>query len=290
MCRVIPGGRPFFGIGLKLYQVLSGNTASVRRSFSRRKKPCAPAQRENRRADGGVCITTASSTTPGCSSTWPPPRRAGRDAAQLSKSPRWKKARTASSGRRVGRRGNRQTPRPSPRGSSSRPGPSPIRAPACDPAAQPMISRARARTSCSTVPSSRRHRIMVRHQRRTRNVPIPWHGHTLVGPPTPRRHAPLNPCRWRKGNEFMLGPQPLPRQTADGAEHPECLCRIRPLVNPAKARNTAASRGSHIHNRPKRPAQHRGGKWTTYRNMAEDCVGSAATLGDLADHRASPRR
>jgi glycerol-3-phosphate dehydrogenase len=59
---------------------------------------------------------------------------------------------------------------------------------------------------------------------------------------------------------------------------------IRPLVKVGDGGNTAAlSRDHTIHIDESGLLNITGGKWTTYRHMAEDCVNHAAVLGKLAD-------
>jgi glycerol-3-phosphate dehydrogenase len=59
---------------------------------------------------------------------------------------------------------------------------------------------------------------------------------------------------------------------------------IRPLVKSDSATNTAAlSRGHVIRIENSGMITVCGGKWTTYRHMAEDCVNQAATLAHLPD-------
>jgi len=59
---------------------------------------------------------------------------------------------------------------------------------------------------------------------------------------------------------------------------------IRPLVKSGDAGNTAAlSRDHTIHIDQSGLLTITGGKWTTYRNMAEDCVNQAATLAQLPE-------
>jgi glycerol-3-phosphate dehydrogenase len=57
---------------------------------------------------------------------------------------------------------------------------------------------------------------------------------------------------------------------------------IRPLVRAGKGKNTAAlSRDHTIHIDESQLLTITGGKWTTYRNMAEDCVNRAAAMAGL---------
>ncbi len=66
---------------------------------------------------------------------------------------------------------------------------------------------------------------------------------------------------------------------------------IRPLVKAANSSNTAAlSRDHTIHIDESGLLNIAGGKWTTYRNMAEDCVNHAATLGKLPERDCVTRR
>ena len=59
---------------------------------------------------------------------------------------------------------------------------------------------------------------------------------------------------------------------------------IRPLVRSGDARNTASlSRDHTIHIDSSGLLTITGGKWTTYRHMAEDCVNQAATLARLPE-------
>jgi glycerol-3-phosphate dehydrogenase len=59
---------------------------------------------------------------------------------------------------------------------------------------------------------------------------------------------------------------------------------IRPLVRSGEGKNTAAlSRDHTIHIDRSGLLTIVGGKWTTYRNMAEDCVNHAETLGALEE-------
>ena len=62
------------------------------------------------------------------------------------------------------------------------------------------------------------------------------------------------------------------------------LAGIRPLVKAGDGKNTAAlSRDHTIHIDQSGLLSIAGGKWTTYRNMAQDAVNQAATLADLPD-------
>jgi len=164
-----------------------------------------------------------------------------------------------------------------------------------DPMAQPMISPSQGVHLVfdqSFLPDDSA--IMVPHTRDGRVMfAIPWHGHTLVGTTdTAIPEATIDPSPMEEEIEFIL--------TTAG----KYLCKvpsrsdvlsvytgIRPLVRAAHSHNTAAlSRDHTIHIDESGLLSIAGGKWTTYRNMAEDCVNHAATLGKLPDRECSTTR
>jgi len=115
---------------------------------------------------------------------------------------------------------------------------------------------------------------------------LPWHGHTLVGTTdTPIGAAALEPAATEEEIEFIL-------RTAGGYlnRRPErqdvlsVFAGIRPLVKAGESGNTAAlSRDHTIRIEQSGLVTIAGGKWTTYRRMAEDCVDQAALIGELAE-------
>ncbi|HSI10729.1 MAG TPA: glycerol-3-phosphate dehydrogenase/oxidase [Chthoniobacter sp.] len=115
---------------------------------------------------------------------------------------------------------------------------------------------------------------------------IPWHGHTLVGTTdTPITQIPVEPVAFDQEIEFMLETARLylakPPTRADILS---VFAGIRPLAKVGQGANTAAlSRDHTIHIDKSGLLSIAGGKWTTYRNMAQDCVDQAGTLGDLPD-------
>jgi glycerol-3-phosphate dehydrogenase len=129
--------------------------------------------------------------------------------------------------------------------------------------------------------------IMVPHTSDGRVMfAIPWHGHTLVGTTdTPIPEATLEPVAMDQEIEFILD------TAAQYLAHPplredvlSVFVGIRPLVKSGDSSNTSAlSRDHTIHIDHSGVLTIAGGKWTTYRNMAEDCVNQAATLARLAD-------
>ena len=135
--------------------------------------------------------------------------------------------------------------------------------------------------------------IMVPHTSDGRVMfAIPWHGHTLVGTTdTPIPDAPLEPVPFDAEIEFIL--DTAGRYLARAPRREDVLSTfagIRPLVRSGSAANTAAlSRDHTIHIDDSGLLTITGGKWTTYRHMAEDCVDQAATLAQLPEVPCSTR-
>ena len=121
---------------------------------------------------------------------------------------------------------------------------------------------------------------------------IPWHDHTLVGTTdTPLAQASLEPVAQDREIDFLLetAAHYLAKAPARG-DILSVFAGIRPLVRRAHAKNTAAlSRDHTIHIDPSGLVTVTGGKWTTYRNMAEDCVNQASALARLPRRRCSTR-
>jgi glycerol-3-phosphate dehydrogenase len=115
---------------------------------------------------------------------------------------------------------------------------------------------------------------------------IPWHGHTLVGTTdTPVQAATLEPVATEAEIEFILNTAALylAKKPARG-DVLSMFAGIRPLVKSADIGNTAAlSRDHTIHIEKSGLITIAGGKWTTYRRMAEDCVNQAAMLAQLPE-------
>jgi glycerol-3-phosphate dehydrogenase len=115
---------------------------------------------------------------------------------------------------------------------------------------------------------------------------IPWHGHTLVGTTdTPIQTAALEPLATEAEIDFILstaGQYLAKAPTRDDVL--SVFAGVRPLVRTANTANTAAlSRDHVIHIDRSGLVSAMGGKWTTYRHMAEDCVDQAATLAELPE-------
>jgi glycerol-3-phosphate dehydrogenase len=131
------------------------------------------------------------------------------------------------------------------------------------------------------------HAIMVPHTPDGRVMfAIPWHGHVVVGTTdTPIHDIPLEPVPTEGEVNFILNTaaQYLARSPRR-RDVLSAFAGIRPLVGASASENTAAlSRDHTIQIDRTGLVTITGGKWTTYRHMAEDCVNQAATLGRLPE-------
>jgi glycerol-3-phosphate dehydrogenase len=129
--------------------------------------------------------------------------------------------------------------------------------------------------------------ILVPHTKDGRVMfAIPWHGHTLVGTTdTPMKETSLEPIALDAEIEFILETARLYlAKKPSRSDILSVFAGIRPLVKSSEGGNTAAlSRDHTIHIDKSGLLSITGGKWTTYRNMAQGCVDQAATLADLPD-------
>ncbi len=129
--------------------------------------------------------------------------------------------------------------------------------------------------------------IMVPHTSDGRVLfAIPWHGHTVVGTTdTPILSTSLEPVAMEKEIEFILDTASLYLSHTPRREDVlSVFAGIRPLVRAGGSGNTAAlSRDHTIRIEETGLVTVCGGKWTTYRRMAEDCVNQAATLARLPE-------
>ena len=129
--------------------------------------------------------------------------------------------------------------------------------------------------------------IMVPHTSDGRVMfAIPWHGHTLVGTTdTPISTPTLEPRALQEEIEFILETASqylLKPPTRDDVL--SVFAGIRPLVKSDDSRMTAAlSRDHTIHFDASGLLTTTGGKWTTYRNMAEHTVDQAADFARLTE-------
>lgn len=124
---------------------------------------------------------------------------------------------------------------------------------------------------------------------------IPWHGHVLVGTTdTPIQHATLEPTAQADEIEFLLqtAGDYLTRQPT----REDCLSvfvGIRPLVRPSSGNEgdtKSLSRDHTILVSKSGMMTITGGKWTTVRFMAEDCINRAVELTGLKTNAKSTKQ
>jgi glycerol-3-phosphate dehydrogenase len=126
--------------------------------------------------------------------------------------------------------------------------------------------------------------IMVPHTSDGRVMfAIPWHGHTLVGTTdTPIAQAALEPAAQEQEIDFILETASL--YLAKKPSRDDVLsvfAGIRPLAGAGAARTASVSRDHIIRVEESGIVTISGGKWTTYRRMAEECVTRAAAVAEL---------
>jgi len=113
---------------------------------------------------------------------------------------------------------------------------------------------------------------------------IPWHGHAVAGTTDTPVDAPsLEPRPFEEEIEFVL--ETAARYLTRPPTRADVLAvyvGLRPLVK-GEGRTSTLSRDHVIHVDASGLLTITGGKWTTYRHMAEDCVDHAITLGKLPD-------
>ncbi len=133
------------------------------------------------------------------------------------------------------------------------------------------------------------HAIMVPHTSDGRVLfAIPWHGHTVVGTTdTPVEAPSYEPRPFEEEIAFIL--DTAGRFLSRPPTRRDILsiyAGIRPLVKASGSthgKTSALSRDHTIQIDNSGLLTIVGGKWTTYRNMAEDCVDHAITLGNLPE-------
>lgn len=119
---------------------------------------------------------------------------------------------------------------------------------------------------------------------------IPWNDSVLIGTTdTPVEHAEVEPRPMAEEVAFLL--EHAARyltQDPTPADVRSVFAGLRPLVGaPAEEGGTAAlSRDHTLHIAPSGLVTITGGKWTTYRKMAEDTIDQAATLAGLPERPA----
>jgi glycerol-3-phosphate dehydrogenase len=115
---------------------------------------------------------------------------------------------------------------------------------------------------------------------------VPWHDRVVVGTTdTPVAEPSLEPRPLAEEVEFLLAHARRYLIQAPGpADVLSCFAGLRPLVRRREAAKTAAlSRDHTVLVSPSCLVTVAGGKWTTYRHMAEDAVAEAARAADLPE-------
>jgi glycerol-3-phosphate dehydrogenase len=119
---------------------------------------------------------------------------------------------------------------------------------------------------------------------------IPWHGRVIVGTTdTPRSEPSLEPRALAEERDFLMthARRYLARAPGDG-DVLSVFAGLRPLVRFGDAANTAALSRDHIIVVSESGLiTITGGKWTTYRKMAEDVIDHAEMVAGV-DNRRSP--
>ena len=113
---------------------------------------------------------------------------------------------------------------------------------------------------------------------------VPWHGYTLVGTTdTPIGEATLEPKPLEQEIQFVLETAaPYFEKPPTRRDVLSTFAGIRPLVARGGTSNTASlSRDHTVCVEASRLVTITGGKWTTYRHMAEDAVDAAARAAGL---------
>jgi glycerol-3-phosphate dehydrogenase len=119
---------------------------------------------------------------------------------------------------------------------------------------------------------------------------IPWHNHTLVGTTDiPLDAAPVEPRASFEEIDFILETAGrYLRQAPRRADVLSTFAGVRPLAK-AGGGNTASLSRDHLIRVEGGLVTITGGKWTTYRNMAEVCVDRAAAVAALPVRACPPR-
>lgn len=115
---------------------------------------------------------------------------------------------------------------------------------------------------------------------------IPWHNRVVVGTTdTPVDEATLEPRAFQEEVDFILKHAArYLTQDPEPSDVRSVFAGLRPLVKSGEGSNTAAlSRDHTLHLDRSGLVTITGGKWTTYRKMAEDTVDQAAVIGQLEE-------
>lgn len=115
---------------------------------------------------------------------------------------------------------------------------------------------------------------------------VPWHGKALVGTTdTPIKNPDLEPRALEDEIDFVLRHAARYLSKDPTREDVKSVfAGLRPLVKPEDAKETSQiSRSHHLQVAESGLVTITGGKWTTYRKMAEDTIDQAVLVAGLAD-------
>lgn len=113
---------------------------------------------------------------------------------------------------------------------------------------------------------------------------IPWHEHTMVGTTdTELQEAPVDPKPLPEEISFLLETiAPYWTRKPQASDIRAIFAGIRPLARSGDSKSSSKLARDHvIRVSSSGMVSIMGGKWTTYRRMAEDCVDRAAEVGGL---------
>jgi glycerol-3-phosphate dehydrogenase len=122
---------------------------------------------------------------------------------------------------------------------------------------------------------------------------VPWHDRVLVGTTdTPVDRASLEPRPLEEEIAFIL--KHAAQYMVEDPTRQDILCAfagLRPLVGEGEGKKTATiSRDHHLEVSQSGLVTITGGKWTTYRKMAEDAVNQAALIAGLPESECRTRK
>ena len=122
---------------------------------------------------------------------------------------------------------------------------------------------------------------------------IPWHDKVLLGTTdTPVKEIVLEPKPLEEEIRFIMNHfNKYTNHTIDSTDVKSVFVGLRPLIKEEKVNNTAVLSREHlIKTLPSGLVNVSGGKWTTYRNMAEQTINKAIQTSDLKFVRTKTKR